>query len=193
MSIDSGVCWAGLTTIVQPAAMAGPILRVPMARGKFHGVMSRHGADRLLHGQQAALAVGGDGVAPVDAYRLLGEPAQELGAVGDLGLGLLERLAHLERHQQGQVVGALDDRLKGAAQDLAALARRVLGPVGSGLHGGVERRLGVGLGGVGDLAQRLARGGILDRQGALLAVAPLAADVQLLAGPGRRCAALRRC
>ena len=30
---------AGLTTIVQPAAMAGPILRVPIASGKFHGVI----------------------------------------------------------------------------------------------------------------------------------------------------------
>ena len=38
-SIESGVCWAGLTTIVQPAATAGPILRVPIAVGKFHGVM----------------------------------------------------------------------------------------------------------------------------------------------------------
>ena len=43
ISIDSGVCWAGLTTIVQPAAIAGPILRVPIASGKFHGVISRHG------------------------------------------------------------------------------------------------------------------------------------------------------
>ena len=42
-SIDSGVCFAGLTIIVHPAATAGPILRVPMAAGKFHGVMSRHG------------------------------------------------------------------------------------------------------------------------------------------------------
>ena len=42
-SIDSGVSEAGLTTIVQPAATAGPILRVPMAIGKFHGVMSRDG------------------------------------------------------------------------------------------------------------------------------------------------------
>ena len=38
-SIVSGVCDAGLTTIVQPAARAGPILRVPMASGKFHGVI----------------------------------------------------------------------------------------------------------------------------------------------------------
>ena len=39
-SIDSGVCCAGLTTIVQPAATAGPILRVPIAIGKFHGVIA---------------------------------------------------------------------------------------------------------------------------------------------------------
>ena len=49
MSIDSGVCLAGLTTIVQPAAIAGPILRVPMASGKFHGVMNTHGPTGCLH------------------------------------------------------------------------------------------------------------------------------------------------
>ncbi len=42
-SIDSGVWPAGLTTIVQPAATAGPILRVPIAIGKFQGVIIRHG------------------------------------------------------------------------------------------------------------------------------------------------------
>ena len=39
-SIESGVCCAGLMTIVQPAATAGPILRVPIAIGKFHGVIA---------------------------------------------------------------------------------------------------------------------------------------------------------
>ena len=39
-NIDSGVCCAGLITIVQPAATAGPILRVPIAIGKFHGVIA---------------------------------------------------------------------------------------------------------------------------------------------------------
>ena len=34
-SIESGVCCAGLITLVQPAAMAGPSLRVPIAIGKF--------------------------------------------------------------------------------------------------------------------------------------------------------------
>jgi hypothetical protein len=42
-SIDSGVCAAGLITLVQPAARAGPILRVPIAIGKFQGVISRQG------------------------------------------------------------------------------------------------------------------------------------------------------
>ncbi len=39
---DSGVRLAGLTTMVQPAASAGPALRVIMAAGKFHGVIAAH-------------------------------------------------------------------------------------------------------------------------------------------------------
>src|SRR5690625_5523943 len=39
----SGVFWAGLSTTVQPAASAGPILRVPIDSGKFHGVISSEG------------------------------------------------------------------------------------------------------------------------------------------------------
>ena len=49
MSIDSGVSLAGLTTIVQPAAIAGPILRVPIASGKFHGVISTQGPTGCLN------------------------------------------------------------------------------------------------------------------------------------------------
>jgi hypothetical protein len=37
-SAVSGVSDAGLSTTVQPAARAGPILRVAIAAGKFHGV-----------------------------------------------------------------------------------------------------------------------------------------------------------
>ncbi len=39
-SADSGVSLAGLQTKVQPAASAGPHLRVIMAAGKFHGVIA---------------------------------------------------------------------------------------------------------------------------------------------------------
>ncbi|MNT76738.1 hypothetical protein D3C72_2157790 [compost metagenome] len=37
---ENGVCGAGLSTMAQPAARAGPALRVIMALGKFHGVMA---------------------------------------------------------------------------------------------------------------------------------------------------------
>ena len=36
---ESGVCSAGLSTIVQPTASAGADFRVTMAEGKFQGVM----------------------------------------------------------------------------------------------------------------------------------------------------------
>ncbi|KPC50734.1 hypothetical protein WG78_16810 [Amantichitinum ursilacus] len=39
-SADSGVCVAGFSTIGQPAASAGPTLRVIIAAGKFHGVIA---------------------------------------------------------------------------------------------------------------------------------------------------------
>ena len=42
-SIERGVCWAGLTTIVQPAAIAGASLRAPIAIGKFQGVTNTQG------------------------------------------------------------------------------------------------------------------------------------------------------
>ena len=38
-SAENGVCDAGFSTTVQPAAMAGPALRVIIASGKFQGVM----------------------------------------------------------------------------------------------------------------------------------------------------------
>ncbi len=39
-SAENGVCDAGLMTMVQPAASAGPALRVIIAAGKFHGVIA---------------------------------------------------------------------------------------------------------------------------------------------------------
>src|SRR6266478_7699700 len=39
-SAENGVCVAGFSTMVQPEASAGPILRVIIAAGKFHGVIA---------------------------------------------------------------------------------------------------------------------------------------------------------
>jgi hypothetical protein len=41
-SAENGVWVAGLSTMVQPAASAGPALRVIIAAGKFHGVIAAH-------------------------------------------------------------------------------------------------------------------------------------------------------
>ena len=43
MRVVSGVADAGLSTTVQPAASAGATLRVPIASGKFQGVIARTG------------------------------------------------------------------------------------------------------------------------------------------------------
>jgi hypothetical protein len=39
-SAENGVCVAGFRTMAQPAASAGPALRVIIAAGKFHGVIA---------------------------------------------------------------------------------------------------------------------------------------------------------
>ncbi|PRC61138.1 NAD-dependent succinate-semialdehyde dehydrogenase, partial [Mycobacterium sp. ITM-2017-0098] len=50
-------------------------------------------------------------------------------AVGHLALALGDHLAHLQRHQRGDVVGPLGDRLEDRAQDLAALMTLEMGKV----------------------------------------------------------------
>ena len=119
-------------------------------------------AHRLLRHQQPGLAVRGHRVAAERADGFLGEPAQELRTVGDLAAGLGQRLAHLQGHQQREVLGPLGDQLEGPAQDLAALTRRDLRPGllrgGRGVQGG-RAVLGSG---VGEAQQDLAGGGILD-------------------------------
>ena len=185
-SIVSGVSSAGLTTIVQPAAMAGPILRVPMASGKFHGVMNRQGPTGLLDRQQPAASGRRLHPAAVDAHGLLGEPAEELRAVGDLALRLLDGLAHLEAHQLGEVVGPLGDQLERAAQDLAALARRRRPPLLLGLGGRVERVDGVVDVAVGDSAMTEPSAGSRTEK-----VAPLLASRQEPPMKSRRCSGMR--
>ena len=112
--------------------------------------------DGLLGDDDAAGARRARGVAAVDAHRLLGEPAEELGAVLHLAHALGEHLAHFQGHQRGEVLGAFGDRLEHRAQDLAALAGRGGRPLG--LHAARRRRVrrcaSVG-GGVGDGDQHL--------------------------------------
>ena len=105
-------------TTVQPAASAGAILRVAIASGKFHGVMRKHGPTGCCDDDHAAGALGVRAVAALHARRLFAEPAQELAAVRDLAARLGQRLAHLDRHEQREVLLALLQQVERAAQDL---------------------------------------------------------------------------
>jgi hypothetical protein len=135
----------------------------------------------LLHGQQAPGAVWRDAVAPLDAHRLLSEPAEELGGIGDLALRLLNGLAQLERHQEGEFFGPLDDLLEGAPEDLAPLARRMVLPLLLGCAGRIERRHGVLGRGVGNLAEHLPGGRIFYQERASFGgISPFAADKETL-------------
>ena len=62
-SIDSGVCWAGLTTIVQPAAIGRADLPGAHRQREVPGRDQQTGTDRVLADQQPRPAVGSDAVA----------------------------------------------------------------------------------------------------------------------------------
>ena len=129
-SIDSGVCGAGLITLVHPAAMAGPNLRVPIAIGKFHGVISRHGPTGCRAIRKRDPPAGAALIATVDPHGLFGEVTEKLCGIGDLAAGLGQRLAHLQRHQQGEVVDPLVQQLEGPGEDVGPLAGRTAANAG---------------------------------------------------------------
>ena len=112
-----------------PAPSAGASLRVIIAAGKFHGVII---ATTPTGGWWTIIRLAPDGrdaELAADAHRLLGVPAEELGRVGDLALGVGERLAVLAHDQRGQLVGVVDQDLPAVAQHLAALTRRGARPL----------------------------------------------------------------
>ena len=118
----------GLGGGLQHAGAAGGERRGDLAGGHGGGEVpgrDEHGdADRLVLDEDAVGAGGGDGELAVEAHRLLGEPAEELGGIGDLAGGVGQRLAVLERDELGQHLAALEHQLEAAAEDLRALARR---------------------------------------------------------------------
>ena len=85
--------------------------------------------DRLAHREQAGTTGRGLHVGAVDARGLLGEPAEVLGAVGDLAAGLSQRLAHLGRHDLGEHLLPVHEQFEGGAQDLAPLTRGAVAPL----------------------------------------------------------------
>ena len=97
---------------MQPAASAGPSLRVAIAAGKFQGVISSAMPIGACATSIRLVPPGATRVVAARAHGLLGEPAQELGGVGDLAAGLGQRLAHLAHDQVRELLALRDHPLE---------------------------------------------------------------------------------
>ena len=179
-SMVSGVSEAGLSTTGQPAASAGPILRVAMAAGKFHGVTSTAIPAGLWCTMMRAPEAGARDKPAHVAHRLFGVPAKELGRVGDLAARVRQRLAVLDGDQLGEPLGVAHDQVKRLAQNLAALARLLRGPALERRARRIDRGLGVFHRGARDRGD-LILGRRIDHveAAAVGRLAPLAADPQV--------------
>ncbi len=89
-------------------------------------------ANRLLQREQALVAPGARDRVAIDALGLLGEPFDERRAIGDLALGLGQRLALFAHHDRREIVGVGQDRVEPGAQDRAALLAGLGAPGGQG-------------------------------------------------------------
>ena len=150
---------------MQPAASAGPTLRVIIAIGKFHGVMQPTTPMGSLM-TTIRLSAACDGI--VSPYARLPSSANHSmndGAIDDLAARLGERLALLERHQPGQVVLAGENQLVPAAQNRGALLGGALSPGGIRGRRGIDGFARFGAAELRHDADDLAGGGIVDRNG----------------------------
>ena len=146
-----------------PAAIAGAILRVAMASGKFHGVMNRHGPTGRLATSSRDAAVR----RRLHTARRSAAPARRTSAgtprrTRPRRASLGQRLAHLQRHQQREVLGPLHDELEGLPQNLRTLTRRRLRPRRLSRVRRRQRFFAVGDRGAGDRLQQRAGRGIVD-------------------------------
>ena len=96
----------------------------------------------------------------MDADGLFGVPAEELGCVTNLALGIGEGLAVFERDQFGELVGMVDQDLLARAKDLGASTGGHLGPFDLGSRGRVDRSARVGGSSVSDGGDDVTVGGV---------------------------------
>ena len=159
--VEPEVSSLGLTTAVQPAASANGSFWLTIRNGKFHGVMiattpmGSRTTTPSIAGSQIRVAVA------VELPRQARRVPPEIDGTRYLAAGLGERLAALERVEQGQLLGTLLDQIGHAQEHAAPLGALELGPRSrvESPAGGHDRRLGVGrrpgrVGGHGHVVRR---------------------------------------
>jgi hypothetical protein len=98
---------------------------------------------------------------PVGAHGFFGEPAEELGGIGGLALGVRARLAVFQRDEMGEIVQPRGHQLPRLAQDLGAFARLRAAQSAMAAFGGIERRIGIRDLGGGDEASTSSVAGLM--------------------------------
>src|SRR3546814_7755272 len=80
---------------------------------------------------------------------LLREPLHEAGRIGDFAAGFRERLALFGGHDRGEIVGMGDDQAVPFLENGTAIGGGARAPFGECRAGGIDRRLGVRGGAIG--------------------------------------------
>ena len=147
--------------------------KIPRRDGGTH-------ADRLFEHQHAAVGRGrGDGVA-VHPFGLLGIPLDIRRAVGNLALGLGQRLALLQSQDFGQRAFVFQHQIKPAAQQRGTLAGAFGAPVRKRGIGSLNGAFGLRRAHIRHAADGFAGSGIVHRQhGTIIGIQPAAADIGL--------------
>ena len=156
-SAVSGVSVAGLSTTVQPAASAGPILRVAIAAGKFHGVTSTADADRLPQHDNLVGAARRRLHRSCAADGLLGVPAEELRGVATSARASASALPFSRTMSSARLFTPLRHQRERSHQHVAAVARGLCRPRVERFRGRVHRGQRVLGARVGDLCDALLR------------------------------------
>ncbi|MNS69231.1 hypothetical protein D3C72_1025370 [compost metagenome] len=135
-------------------------------------------ANRLLKREQAAVAAGcRDGFA-VNPTGFFGEPFDETGAIADLALGFIQRLALFAGHDQRQVVEVVDHRLIPALQQRCPFCRRACAPSRPGAFGSFDGASGFAALHRGYAGEQLAAGRVDNVKGrGVVGADPLTVDV----------------
>jgi hypothetical protein len=176
-SADRGVCSAGLTMMVQPAARAGAHLAGDHGRGEIPRRDGGAHPHRLARDDDALVGPGRRNHFTVNAPGFFGKPLDVRGGVGNFTLGLGQGFALFGRHQQGQVIGIGQHQRVPAFEQVGAVFGGTQLPAGEGTVCRFNGGLGLLSAHVRHVANEFTVGWVVHGQrGAIGGRAPLAVD-----------------
>ncbi len=154
-----GTFEACLSRPTLPTMSAGAANRITCQSGKFHGMTASTTPMRLVV-HVGVRGRGRDGLVGQQALAVVGEPAQTQGALGHLGLGGGERLAHLGGQDAGHVGHLTLEELGRRDQVAGPLGVGGAFVVGVGVGGALDQRVDLRGRERGEFLLRLAGGGV---------------------------------